>query len=39
MNQNKKLKLFVSYSHIDKEHIKEFIKHIEPLKSTGLIED
>ena len=39
MNQNKKLKLFISYSHLDEEHINEFIKHIAPLKNNGLIED
>ncbi|MBW1972305.1 MAG: toll/interleukin-1 receptor domain-containing protein [Deltaproteobacteria bacterium] len=39
MKQNEKLKLFISYSHLDEEHIKEFIKHIAPLKSNGLIED
>ena len=39
MKQNEKLKLFISYSHLDEEHIKEFIKHITPLKNNGLIED
>lgn len=39
MKQNEKLKLFISYSHLDEEHIKEFIKHIAPLKNNGLIED
>ena len=39
MKQNEKLKLFISYSHLDEEYIKEFIKHIAPLKSNGLIED
>ncbi len=38
MNQNKKLKLFIAYSHLDEEHINEFIKHISPLKNNGLIE-
>jgi hypothetical protein len=38
MKQNDKLKLFISYSHLDEEHIKEFIKHIAPLKNNGLIE-
>ncbi|MBA7704478.1 hypothetical protein ES703_113289 [subsurface metagenome] len=33
------LKLFISYSHLDEKHIEEFIKHIAPLKSNGLIED
>lgn len=34
-----KMKLFVSYSHNDEEHVKDFIKHIAPLKTNGLIED
>ena len=34
-----KLKLFISYSHNDEEYIKDFIKHIAPLKTKGLIED
>lgn len=39
MNQNKQLKLSISYSHRDEEHINEFIKHIAPFKNNGLIED
>ncbi len=39
MERNEKLKLFISYSHLDEGHIKEFIKHIAPLKNNGLIED
>ena len=39
MKRNKKLKLCISYSHLDEEHIEEFIKHITPLKNNGLIED
>ena len=39
MEQNGKLKLFISYSHLDENHIKEFIKHLTPLKTNGLIED
>jgi nucleoside-triphosphatase THEP1 len=39
MKQNEKLTLFFSYSHLDEEHLKEFIKHIAPLKNNGLIED
>ena len=39
MNQFLKLKLFVSYSHDDEEHVKSFIKHVAPLRSNGLIED
>lgn len=38
MKQNEKLKLFISYSHLD-EGIEEFIKHIAPLKNNGLIKD
>ncbi len=33
------LKLFIGYSHIDESHIGEFIKHIAPLKSNGLIQE
>jgi hypothetical protein len=36
MNQFLKLKLFVSYSHDDEEHVKSFIKHVAPLRSKGL---
>ena len=43
MNKHTKLKLFISYSHKDNEednpYIKEFKKHITPLKTNGLIED
>lgn len=39
MEQNKKLKLFICYSHLDEEHVNEFIKHIAPLKNNGLIEE
>lgn len=38
MKQNEKLKLCISYSHLDEEHIEEFIKHIAPLKNNGLID-
>lgn len=42
MEQNKKLKLFISYSHEDniseKSYIKEFINYIAPLKNNGSIE-
>jgi len=37
MKQNEKLKVFVSYSHLDEEHIKHFKKHIVPLETNGLI--
>ena len=40
--QNKKLKLFISYSHkdnlSDNSYIEQFNKHIAPLKNNGLIE-
>ena len=39
MPQNKKLKLFISYSHDDEKYIEDFISHIAPLKNNGLIED
>lgn len=39
MEINKKLKLSISYSHLDEKHIGEFRKHIAPLKDNGLIED
>ena len=42
VEQNKKLKLFISYSHEDniseKSYIKEFINYIAPLKNNGSIE-
>lgn len=36
---NLNLKLFLSYSHIDENHIEEFIKHIAPLKNILPIEE
>ncbi|MDL1970731.1 MAG: TIR domain-containing protein [Candidatus Desulfofervidaceae bacterium] len=43
MEQDSKLKLFISYSHEDnideKPYIKEFIKHLTPLKKEGLVEE
>lgn len=39
MENKEKLKLFISYSHSDENYIEEFIKHIAPLRSNGLIED
>ena len=39
MKKIMKLKLFISYSHDDKEYVEVFIKHIAPLKTNGLIED
>jgi GTPase SAR1 family protein len=36
---NTNLNLFLSYSHIDEEHIEEFIKHIAPLKNILPIEE
>nr|VFK60587.1 MAG: TIR domain-containing protein [Candidatus Kentron sp. TC] len=37
MEQNK-LKMFISYSHDNKEYLKDFLKHIFPLENNGLIE-
>jgi len=43
MEQNKKLKLFIGYSHQDNldenPYIEQFKKHIAPLKDNGLIEE
>lgn len=39
MSNPKKHKLFISYSHQDEELIKEFIKHLAPLKNNEMIED
>lgn len=36
---NDKLKLFISYSHLDETKIDVFRKHIAPLKDNGIIED
>lgn len=39
MEQNDKLKVFISYSHLDKEeYLNEFLKHISPLEEKGVIE-
>jgi TIR domain len=39
MAQSTPLKLFVSYSHRDETHANDFISHIAPLKSNGLVEE
>jgi len=40
MERNKRLKLFICYSHLDeKPYIEQFKKHIAPLKDKGLIEE
>jgi len=39
MESNSKLKLFICYSHIDEEDVKKFIKHLAPLKDSGLIQE
>lgn len=31
--------LFISYSHLDESTVKEFIKHLAPLKSNGIVEE
>jgi len=36
---NKKLKLFISYSHLDENYIEQFKKHTALLKDKGLIEE
>ena len=38
MGQNKKLKIFISYSHEDNLYIELFKKHISPFTNNGLIE-
>ncbi len=39
MEENQKLKLFICYSHLDEDLIKEFIKHISPLRNNDLIQE
>lgn len=39
MEQSKKLKVFISYSHKDTSYVDRFRTHISPLKDNGLIED
>jgi len=39
MDEQKKLKLFISYSHDDEKNVEDFIKHIAPLKKNGMIDD
>lgn len=39
VGKNDKLKLIISYSHLDEEFINKFRMHIDPFKSNGLIED
>jgi hypothetical protein len=39
MSQVPNFNLFISYSHLDEVKIKEFIKHLAPLKNNGLIKD
>jgi TIR domain. len=38
-NNNIKLKLFISYCHSDEEQVMEFIKHLAPLKTKGVIDE
>ena len=38
MAEIKKLKLFICYSHLDEHFIKEFDKHLSPLKNNGSLE-
>ncbi|HQO09321.1 MAG TPA: TIR domain-containing protein [Clostridiales bacterium] len=39
MKKAEPLNLFISYSHLDEDNIKEFVKFIAPLKSSGLIKE
>ena len=39
MIDSTKLKLVISYSHLDEEHVGKFTKHIAPLKNKGLISE
>jgi len=39
MENNSKLKLFISYSHLDENEVKEFIKFLSPLKNDNLFEE
>ncbi|AQT67240.1 hypothetical protein STSP2_00383 [Anaerohalosphaera lusitana] len=39
MQENKALKTFISYSHLDECHVNTFRTHISPLKNNGLVED
>jgi hypothetical protein len=39
MSDTTGLKLFISYSHFDEDHIERFTKHIAPLKAKGLVEE
>ena len=38
MDEKEKLKLFISYSHVDEKDINDFMKHITPFRTNGLIE-
>ena len=38
MSEQAPIKLFISYSHADENYIEEFLRHISPLTSKGLIE-
>ena len=38
MEQNNKLKMFISYSHQDETHVDDLVKYIAPLKDKGSIE-
>lgn len=39
MDNNSKLKLFISYSHLDEKEVKEFIKFLSPLKDNGSVQE
>jgi len=36
--ENNKIKVFISYSHKDEGHLNEFVKHLAPLKTEGLVD-
>ncbi|MBX3009777.1 MAG: TIR domain-containing protein [Melioribacteraceae bacterium] len=39
MGKNSALSIFISYSHLDESHVKDFIKHLAPLKTQGFIKE
>ncbi len=39
MDKVSALKIFISYSHLDETQVTEFIKHLAPLKTNGLVKE
>lgn len=39
MTQNSKLKLIISYSHLDEDHVNNFTKHLATLRNNGLVDE